>query len=40
MMDDLDFHLERLAGASQEYVNEFVAHWLECESIVELFEEA
>jgi|GEM_PF-2993538 len=39
-MDDLEFHLERLADASAERVNEFVAHWLEVESIVEMFEEA
>lgn len=38
-MDDLEFHLERLAHASQDRVNEFVSEWLEIESIVEMFED-
>ena len=39
-MDDLDYHLALLQDKSQERVNQFVADWLEVESIVELFEES
>ena len=39
IMDELEFHLERLTNADQDRVNAFVADWLEVESIVDLFEE-
>ena len=39
IIDELEFHLERLANADQDRVNAFVADWLEVESIFDLFEE-